>query len=175
MKLLSRLPPTRFVAGEFWVEDQQGRCIFGPLRARGEADNTGAATHDNPEEDPTQLYGDHPSGFYRVTAIAHPDPHRYGPAFLVLDPLEGEALEAKRTGRTGLGIHGGRLHADGRLRETFGCLRVDNATLDRVVELVTPELTAGRIVFYECVIAEGPFPFSTSNSGLGTSDIRKLT
>jgi len=167
MRLFSRLPPNRFVAGEFWVEDHQGRCIFGPRRARGEADNAGAQRHDNLEEEPTQLYGDHPGGLYRVTAIAHPDPQRYGSAFLVLDPLEGDALEAKGYGRTGIGIHGGRLHADGRLRETNGCLRLDNDVVEHVAALVAPEITAGRIVFYECLIAEVPRPFLTGSSGPG--------
>jgi len=167
MRLFSRLPADRFVAGEFWVEDHRGRCVFGPVRARGEADNAGAGNQNNPEEEPTQLYGDHPGGLYRVTDIAHPDPQRYGPAFLVLDPMEGEALEAKGYGRTGIGIHGGRLHADGRLRETHGCLRLDNEAVEEISALVRPELTAGRIVFYECLIAEVPRPFSSGSSGPG--------
>src|SRR5574341_1177802 len=130
MKVFSRLPPTRYNAGELWVLDHEGRRLFGPVRARGEADNRGAAIQGNPAEDPAQLYGDHPAGLYRVIAIEQKDHETYGPYFLLLDPLEGEALEAKLHGRAGLGIHGGRLHGDGRLRETYGCLRLDNDAVE---------------------------------------------
>jgi len=169
MKLFARLPANRYEAGELWAEKANERRVFGPVRARGEADNTGAATHDNPGENPTQLYGDHPAGLYRVVAVEDKGFAKYGPAFLLLDPQEGEALEGKLHGRSGIGIHGGRLHADGRLRETFGCLRIDNRAMEDLAALVSVELDAGREVLYQCLIAEVPLPSSSVSAGAGGS------
>lgn len=50
------------------------------------------------------------------------------PSWISLDPTGGDALSAERNGRFGLLIHGGRLR-DGALRPTFGCLRVDKASM----------------------------------------------
>lgn len=153
MKIWSALPVDRFVAGTCWVTDDAGATIFGPVRARGEADNAGARDHGNPDEDPTEAYGDHPYGEYAVVSVEVKELARYGPYFLRLDPVSGQALEAKKNGRAGIGAHGGRLHADGRLRETFGCLRVDDDVDQVLGDMAKAELAAGRPVPYECVEA----------------------
>lgn len=153
MKIHARLPLDRQAEGELWVTDADGLILLGPVRARGEADNAGAMAHGNVQEDPTKAFGDHPGGVYRVTAIVmHPEPVRsYGPAFLRLVPVSGEALEAAEHGRSGFGIHGGDLHPDGRLRETYGCLRVDNEVAERLAALIRPEVALGGLL-YECEI-----------------------
>lgn len=157
LRLFSRLPRDRQQAGQFWMEDAPGNCVFGPVRCRGEADNSGAASHGNPQEDPTRLFGDHPFGTYRILAVRREmSPRTFGGIGLVLDPIVGEALIAKQNGRTGLLIHGGDLHPDGRLRETFGCLRVDNATIQMVALLVEGRLSAGELVEYECRPEDSP-------------------
>lgn len=154
MKLYSLLPPNRFEAGEFWVEDADGQRIYGPVRCRGEADNSAAAKAGNPDEDPARPYGDHPTGLYRVTDVVEIDQRTkqaatYGPFFIRLNPVAGQAWEARLAGRSGFGAHGGKLHEDGRLRETFGCLRLDDAAIKDVAGMVLEEQKAGREVFYE--------------------------
>ncbi len=155
MKLYSLLPPARFEAGEFWIEDAGGQRIFGPVRARGEADNANAAKADNVVEDPARVGGDHPFGLYRVGPVVWIDMRTkqadtYGPCFIRLRPVSGQAWDARKNGRDGFGAHGGKLHADGRLRETLGCLRLDNDAVEHVGRMVEAELKAGREVFYEC-------------------------
>lgn len=151
MKLYALLPASRFEAGECWVEDADGARVYGPVRCRGEADNTGAMQHGNPQEDPKRSYGDHPYGLYRVAQLLYdPKPAlSYGPVFIAINPVGGEAWEARLAGRTGFGIHGGALHEDGRLRETYGCLRVDDDTVLALAERLEEERKGGREVFYE--------------------------
>ena len=153
MRLRATLPLDRYVAGDFWIEDETG-IIFGPVRARGEADNKKAAAQDNIIEDPTRVGGDHPAGTYLVMKVVTiPTPNdTYGPYFIRLDPIGGEALEAKHNGRVGIGIHGGRLHPDGRLRETYGCLRIDDGNLLIVASMLRMEVARGRQVEYSCEV-----------------------
>lgn len=151
MRVLATLPADRYEAGELWVE-HDGRVVYGPVPARGEADTTNAIAHHNAQEDPTQAYGDHPYGRYLIQGIVPSTEERqatYGPFFLRLNPVAGQAWEARQNGRTGIGIHGGRPHADGRLRETYGCLRLYNADLEGLVDVLIPALAAGDVV-YEC-------------------------
>lgn len=136
--------------GCFWITEHDS-TIYGPVRCRGEADNAAAREAGNPDEDPRRAYGDHPGGLYAITSVERKDAGRYGPWFLRLDPLGGEALMAKQNGRAGIGIHGGNPHADGRLRETFGCLRLTDEATQRVGDLVVAQL-AGAPVLYECLI-----------------------
>jgi hypothetical protein len=151
--LLARLPGDRQAEGTLEVFRGTAR-ILGPMRCRGEADNAGAMRHGNVQEDPVRAYGDHPAGVYRVVLVARdPEPSdSYGPAFLRLDGLAGEALDALRNGRTGIGIHGGRLDAAGGLRATYGCLRVEDAVAAQLADLVEPELEARRPVVYRCEV-----------------------
>ena len=153
MRLRAKLPLDRYVAGTLWIEDDTG-ITFGPVRARGEADNRNAASQDNIVEDPTKVGGDHPAGTYLATEVVIiPIPNdTYGPYFIRLDPQSGEAHEAKQNGRTGIGIHGGRLHPDGRLRETFGCLRIDDGNLLIIASMLRMEMARGRRVEYVCEV-----------------------
>ena len=162
MKVWSELPRDREREGRLWVtEDLGGGAVFGPVRCRGEADNAAAATHHNPEEDPAATFGDHPYGVSRIATVVHTDPtdakkvRSYGPVFLALHAVSGQAWDARQAGRTGIGIHGGAPGPGGTLRPTYGCLRLDNADVERLATLVADEQAAGRSIFYEC-LEEGP-------------------
>lgn len=152
MKINSSLPADRWKAGSLTVTDDAETVLLGPVPARGKADGQIAAAHGNPARDPEKVDGDHPTGVYRVVLVQHDKApvHSYGPFFLLLDPIGGDALIAKTHGRAGLAIHGGDPAADGSLRATEGCLRVTNDTAIRLAALVEPELAAGREVRYEC-------------------------
>lgn len=95
----------------------------------GRADQAAAAKVGNPFRNPLRRNGDTPTGTYRawVGKVLRSE-RSYGPHPVIrLDPIGGDALEAKRNGRAGLLIHGGDPAADGRsLRPTHGCVRVSN-------------------------------------------------
>lgn len=124
-----------------------------PARCYADADSADAAAHDNPTEDATRPFGDHPFGEYRVVdvrwTVTERDRRRYGPVRLVLDPIAGDALKAKENGRAGLAIHGGPTR-DGALRATNGCLRVDDDTAEALASAASTALRAGRLVTYVC-------------------------
>lgn len=150
MKVYATLPPSREAEGSLWVIDNS-RLIFGPVRCRGEADNSGAQKANNVQEDPATSYGDHPYGVSRVQRVIHdPKPRdSYGPAFISLAPVSGQAWQARLNGRTGIGIHGGKLGANDILRVTYGCLRMADDDLVRLIELIEPQIASGE-VYYEC-------------------------
>jgi hypothetical protein len=142
------LPPSRWNPGVIWahLEGEPNSILFGPVRCRGEADNTYARAHANADEDPTHIGGDHPAGIYIISGVVRfkdDSPHfnTYGPVFIGVDPFAGEALTAKLLGRRGIGIHGGKLGAGGELRATHGCLRLDN---DHIELLAMQVDTAGH-------------------------------
>src|SRR2546427_11222285 len=148
MRIVSNLPSDRLQTGSLTATNDAGVVILGPVPARGKADGQIAAAHANPDRDPERIDGDHPTGTYRVVRVEHDKSptHSYGPRFLLLDPIDGDALIAKKNGRAGLAIHGGDSAPDGSLRATEGCLRVSNETALAVAGLVEPELAAGRTV-----------------------------
>ena len=141
-----------------WVEDETAATILGPTRCLGEADNEMAIKHHNAVEDPERAFGDHPSGEYLVKSVHASERDQivhYGPYFLLLDPISGDALIAKQDGRMGLGIHGGACLANGDLRVTYGCLRIDDAIDLELGVLVREELAHEREVRYVCRNVEG--------------------
>lgn len=110
--------------------------------AFGKSDNANAVAQNNPTRDPIKIGGDLPSGSYNVVVGEILTPHRtYGPnAVLRLDPQAGQAITAKRNGRTGLLIHGGEVRANtGHLRPTYGCLRVSNEDMVDLLGIITEE------------------------------------
>jgi hypothetical protein len=134
------LRPDRSAPGSLWAQDETG-IVWGPVRCLGKADNANAAKHGNPSRDPAKPEGDTPTGVYRITEVVRdPIPREtYGPAFIRLSPVSGQALEAWKNGRRGLGLHGGALR-DGRLRPTFGCPRLDDDAADQVASLLELQL-----------------------------------
>lgn len=134
MRLRAVLPTNRWLAGTLMVEDDSGSVVLGPFPCRGKADGYIAGVHSNPDRDPTRPFGDHPAGLYLISVVQRDKPpaHSYGPFFLLMDPMSGDALTAKENGRTGLAIHGGDLNADGSLRATEGCLRTTNEAISQI-------------------------------------------
>ena len=143
MRLHSLLPLNRWLQGLLTVEDDLGSVVAGPWPCRGKADSQDAANHGNPERYPTQPFGDHPYGAYQIAAV-EPDkqpPRTFGPCFLLLDPISGDALKAKQNGRVGIGAHGGDLGVVttyGNLRATDGCLRTTNEAI-AAIEAMSPQ------------------------------------
>lgn len=158
VRLYSRLPKNREENGLFWARDDNGLALIPEVRCRGEADNANAAQANNVIEDPTRVGGDHPAGVYHITKAvsfhASDAVHfaSYGPWFFLLDPIGGEALQAKINGRTGLGLHGGALGVGMSLRATFGCLRLDNMTVIHLASLIVP-LPPREALTYHCEVA----------------------
>jgi hypothetical protein len=141
VRILSRLPLNRWYPGVLMVEDDGGSIILGPFSCRGKADNGDAVAHGNPQRYPTLPYGDHPYGGYHVALVQKDKPtaHTYGPYFLLLDPVSGDALKGKQNGRTGIALHGGDLSDQdipyGPLRATDGCLRTTNEAISAIAAL----------------------------------------
>ena len=150
MRIVSRLPRDRAQPGTLWVE-RNGQPFIEDVRIRGKADSKAAADHGNPSRNPTAPYGDHPAGGYRVIAVERKsDLRKYGPAFIRLDPISGDALLAKQNGRDGLALHGGDLNNDGTLRATNGCGRLDNDNISRIAIDVRVAIGMSEEVIYEC-------------------------
>lgn len=136
MRLHSKLPIDRRAPGVLTVEDDAGNIVLGPFPCFGKADSQEAGAHGNPERYPTRPFGDHPYGEYRVVEVERDKqpPHSYGPYFLLLDPIAGDALSAKLNGRTGLALHGGGPSSSGGLRPTEGCLRTTDEAIVKIAE-----------------------------------------
>jgi len=138
VRIRSKLPLNRWLPGTLVVEDDHNNVVLGPFPARGKADSYDAEKHGNPDRYPTLPYGDHPYGSYNVVLVQADKPtfHTYGPFFLLLDPVSGDALKAKKNGRTGIGIHGGDPATEetpwGWLRATDGCLRTTNDAITAI-------------------------------------------
>ncbi len=134
------VPADRTRLGELRLLDDAEQVVFGPVPCYCKADNASAAKHGNPTRDPERSHGDTPLGGYNAfvstpPAVFGPDYRKkYGPnPFIVLDPQSGQALRAKQNGRHGLLIHGGDLNAQGKLRPTFGCVRLFNADMAQLL------------------------------------------
>jgi hypothetical protein len=117
----------------------------------GKSDNAAAARRGNPSRDPTRPFGDTPAGEYacaigRPGAVTAELERKYGPhGWIALDPIAGQALQAKRNGRFGLLIHGGALNAKGRLRPTHGCIRMFNPDLAALLRAVAQFSRKGEL------------------------------
>jgi hypothetical protein len=129
-EILVILPADRGRLGRLLVE-REGRTVFGPAPCFGRSDDRMACARGNANRDPLKPFGDTPLGVYRChlgAAAATPALVRsYGPhGWVALDPVSGPALQAKKNGRFGLLIHGGDRNAAGKLRPTYGCVRLSN-------------------------------------------------
>lgn len=142
MRVEVTLPKDRSVPGKLRAFDDADQLVLGPVNCLGRADSGDAKLHGNPERDSLHLFGDTPTGKYRIAQLmshqrSESDIHTYGtyPAVL-LDPLSGDALKAKQNGRSGLMIHGGAPSASGKLRPTHGCIRIAEADERDLVAIV---------------------------------------
>ena len=151
MRIQISLPPDRSVPGTLRAFDDQEQLIVGPLKCLGKADNAAAKLHGNPDRISTRPFGDTPTGDYEIVRlVAHAgetEIHTYGtyPSIL-LDPSSGDALIAKQNGRSGLMIHGGDPGLGGRLRSTYGCIRVTESNERDLAALVLQSSLATSVV-----------------------------
>jgi len=145
--ILIELPADRSKLGQISLKNQD-QLLWGPAACYGKADGQSAADHGNPTRDPLKPFGDTPLGTY-ACVIGHPAvtpkiAHSYGPnGYIVLSPVSGPAKIAEQNGRFGLLIHGGDLNAAGKLRPTFGCVRVPNDRLRFLMAKIEPLMKTG--------------------------------
>lgn len=137
MHLVITLPSDRRYAGYFTLVDNSGQLLMDG-RARGKSDNSKAIEHDNPTRNSTQSYGDTPTGEYEEAFITHFNPphKRLGKAWIAIEGKSGDALIARNNGRWGIGIHAGRLHTDGTLITTYGCVRLSDRDMDQMCAVI---------------------------------------
>lgn len=151
-----QLPADRTGLGRLRLLDSSDAAVFGPIPAYGKADNAAARAHGNPTRDPLKPWGDTPLGVYRCTlatvAVTPTIERKYGPfGYIVLDPLSGPALVARQNGRFGLLIHAGALNAQGKLRPTFGCVRIADGDMKNLRAAIA-ELNNGDGLDLQCAI-----------------------
>jgi len=135
MMIKITLPKDRTKLGVLEIENKKFKCY-------GKADNAGAIKRNNPTRDPLKLFGDTPTGTYKcyVTGPLSP-PRTYGPHKVIyLGPEKGQCKKAEVNGRSGLLIHGGDLGTKGNLRPTFGCIRVSNEDMKKILDILGPNV-----------------------------------
>lgn len=116
---------------------------------RGKADNNEARKHKNKHRDVTLPYGDTPAGACEPAEWIPISPRAreyksFGQGFLRLQGVSGAFKDAMDNGRTGMGLHGGAgecLELPGKLylKATYGCLRVRDSDLNRLMDLTEGE------------------------------------
>lgn len=105
----------------------------------GKSDSLTAHKNGNHSRDPLKQFGDTPLGTYTVSIgpVGWPMSSYGTHPVLTMDPTGGDALVAESVGkRSGLLIHGGALNREGKLRPTFGCIRVRNEHQKELVDRV---------------------------------------
>jgi hypothetical protein len=157
------LPADRTKTGTLTLIDPlTGGALFGPVPVLGRAALDTARARGNPTGDPLKQWGHTPTGTYSVARIVangegtSRPAQRYGKSgSIVLDPTGGDALLAKRNGRTGLLIHAGR-HAfssvvpASALKPTNGCIRM----LDFQMDALLSNIRANALRFPGEVVVE---------------------
>jgi hypothetical protein len=139
MRIVIRLPMSRLRSGTLHLIGDDGvELLCGD--ALGRADNMAAAKAGNPSRNPLKSYGDTPVGQYLGALLAGClQPARSYGTFppISLNPMSGQALQAKLNGRRGLLLHSGDLGLQGGLRPTHGCVRIHPATHQALVEALS--------------------------------------
>ena len=137
MNLVATFPQDRSKVGSLVVEHPGGVESFPCL---GKADDAMAAKKRNKMRDPLRPYGDTPLGTWTARlGVIQRETSAYGPfPVIALWPERGQALQAYAlpNPRSGIWLHGGDKNSQGHLRPTFGCIRVSNETMARLVELL---------------------------------------
>lgn len=156
MHLIARLPHDRVGVGTL-----THLLTSSMFRCRGKADNASAKSHGNPHRSPTRPFGDHPAGRYRITKLETSPAGKedtFGPWRLHVQPLDPNSndecalRERAEAGDDGIMIHSGRLNADGTLRATYGCLRVDDATMEYLALAFKEAFERGEDITYTCEV-----------------------
>ena len=148
--LLVVLPVSRDSCGRLGLIGGDGKTLFGPVRALGTADERVAKMHANPMRDPILPYGHPPTGDFDVIGslppgFLHPRrPRRFGRSgALVLAPRGGQAIDALGNGRKFYYLHGGPADRRGRLRPTYGGIRVEERAMAALLEAVNRAFLEG--------------------------------
>jgi hypothetical protein len=144
--LIVTAPPGRQSCGGLVAVDSDGRDLLGgsiPVAVR--SDDALARGHGNPSRDAMRPYGDPPCGTYLLVAIdslaGAPEVLREetGDWQVLFEPSEGDAARAEAGGRLLLGLHGGRLGGDNRLRASAGGIRMSNGDLETLRKVLSSQ------------------------------------
>lgn len=144
-RLVVSLPKDRRAAGRFSLLSPGGSVVAHGA-CLGKADNLRAKNEGNPDRKTTLPYGDTPTGRYKPARVMAFNPRHkvLGDWAIPMIGVEGDALEAMRDGgeekppRTELYVHAGR--GDEKLIPTYGCLRLLDRDLVKIVNIVGNEL-----------------------------------
>ncbi|MET3207389.1 UNVERIFIED_CONTAM: hypothetical protein ABIC26_000323 [Paenibacillus sp. PvR008] len=140
------LKSNRRELGTLKMYNGSGSLAFGPVPALGRSEY---------DYSPTEIDGNTPTGEYtaqlappRTDTAAHR--RSYGMNGIVeMDPISGQALIAKRNGRTGLWIHGGAPSSTGGLRPTHGCVRLSEEDQAGLVSAIKRAGGSGKVTISE--------------------------
>ena len=163
-KIVLMVPTGRRTCGRGALFGDDGRMSLGPFRILATANARIAAKHGNPERDPRLPFGHTPAGSYVVAGSLPPGyrhPHRPrrfgGGGALMLAPSAGVAAEAMTNGRRLMYLHAGPLDRRGRLRPTYGGLRVSEPTLAALLDAVNRAFMRGDpLASVEVIDVQGP-------------------
>lgn len=174
MLIVARLPLDRASRGQVALFGEKLERLTPWLVAYGKADGGAARAHGNPSRDPLQPFGDHPFGRYhvrkiRIHAAGSPELAAFGPFWLELEPVDGQALEAARRGRAGIAIHAGPpdvhdVDGDGdrdELRPANGCLRLYSEDVERIVRLALSGMPLGAPSLDYLAVPDGTEPWAS--------------
>jgi hypothetical protein len=135
-RLLIEFSPDRDRCGRLTLFDSAGRRICGGLAVAGRSTDSLAAAEGNPRRDPKLLYGDTPTGRYRLARTLKSGKGTFFPTaefgphgVVVLEAVAGDAALAEANGRFHILLQGGRRAANGGLRSSAGALRLANDDL----------------------------------------------
>ncbi|WP_025693315.1 L,D-transpeptidase [Paenibacillus zanthoxyli] len=144
--IMVNLKSNRRELGTLKMYNGSGSLVFGPVPALGRSEYDYA---------PTEIDGNTPTGEY-TAQLASPrndtakNRRSYGMYGIVqMDPVSGQALTAKRNGRTGLWIHGGAPSDSGGLRPTHGCVRLSEDNQDGLVKAIKAAGGSGKVTISE--------------------------
>lgn len=148
-KLFILVRTERRTCGRALLLARDGRTLLGPFRILATASRRVARRHGNATRSPLLPFGHPPSGTYVIIASLPPStPHRRADRYgrlgaLLLAPRGGDALAATANGRIRYTIHGGPQDRAGRLRPTFGGLRLSDPDLSALIDAINRAFRAG--------------------------------
>jgi hypothetical protein len=135
-RLLIEFSSDRNRCGRLTLVDRAGRRICGGFAVAGRSTDSLAAAEGNPRRDTKLLYGDTPTGRYRLARTMKSGKGTFFPTaefgphgVVVLEAVAGDAALAEANGRFHVLLQGGRRAANGGLRSSAGALRLANDDL----------------------------------------------
>lgn len=150
MKVIVDLKTNRLKTGLLSVVED-GQTVLGPYVCLGKSDNAAAAKEGNPTRNPLFRNGDMPTGEWLITRVITTATNglpiaSYGPhGALDLQPFSGQCVQAYKNGRSGIWIHSGNLNAAGKLRPTYGCVRLHNDDMLQLINKLAPVLSIEKV------------------------------